>query len=66
MSPTCKTVIGFEPKGKTLIDSFRTTYMDRSINMPQIANRARAATKTAGQALASSGALAYLENNSPN
>jgi hypothetical protein len=53
MSPTCKTVIGFEPKGKTLIESFRTTYMARSKKMPQIATIASAAKITMGQLVAS-------------
>ena len=53
MSPTCKTVIGFEPKGKTLSDSFRTMYTARSINMPQIANTASAARRTSGQLVVS-------------
>ena len=64
MSPICKTVIGFEPLGKILILSFRTTNMNRSIKTAQVPINTGAEIKAINQKLSSSGALADFEENS--
>ena len=60
MSPICKTVIGFEPWGKSLTVSFRTINMSRSISIAQIATVTAIEVRAIDPTLTSSGTLAYL------